>query len=64
MPFRVALDLAQTILRTGGEVRIGPFATLKVDVDSIRASVLARLDTAVEMVGRRQRGRRPSNVAR
>ena len=64
IPIGVALDLAHTALRAGGEVRIGRFAVLKIDVDSIRASVLARLDTAVELVGRRQRGRRAANVTR
>ena len=64
MPIEVALDLARTTVGTSGEVKIGRFATLTVDVDAIRAFVAARLNSAVEMVGRRQRGRRPSNQAR
>ena len=42
-----------------GKVNIGNFATLEVDLAGLRASISARLDEAVEVVGRRRRGRRP-----
>jgi hypothetical protein len=69
---RLALDLARSLgmpvgaaLRTAlvltqadrGLASAGPFATLTVDVAALRRSTSARLDAAVESVGRRRRGR-------
>ena len=54
------LSIASRIERDGrDEIGMGRFATLRVDLPSLRASTLARLDDAVEVVGRRQRGRPP-----
>ena len=39
------------------ELKLGAFLTLRVDRAAIRASTYARLDNAVEIVGRRRRGR-------
>jgi hypothetical protein len=41
------------------EVRLGPFLTLRIDRAALRGSTLERLDSAVEIVGRRPRGRPP-----
>ena len=60
MPLAVALQLARTSLMTGGEAMVGQFAVLTIDLAAVRASVAARLDAAVELVGKRPRGRRAS----
>ena len=53
-----ALQLAADLERAPGhDLAIGRFATLRVDVSALRASTLERLNTAVELVGRRRRGR-------
>ena len=52
----VATDIEQT---ESDEVRLGPFLTLRIDRAALRASTLERLDSAVEIVGRRPRGRPP-----
>ena len=39
------------------DIRVGQFLTLRVDRAALRSSTLARLDSAVEVVGRRPRGR-------
>ncbi len=41
------------------EVRLAEFLTLHVDRNAFRTSTLARLDTAVEVIGTRRRGRPP-----
>jgi hypothetical protein len=52
------LAIASRIQRDGrDEIDMGGFATLRVDLSLLRASTLARLDNAVEVVGRRRRGR-------
>jgi len=54
------LSIASRIEREDCRVlEVGGFAALHVDLLSLRASTLARLDNAVEVVGRRQRGRPP-----
>jgi hypothetical protein len=54
------LAIASRIQRDGhDEIDMGGFATLRVDLSLLRASTLARLDNAVEVVGRRRRGRPP-----
>jgi len=39
------------------EVQLADFVRLRVDREALRASTLTRLDSAVELVGRRTRGR-------
>lgn len=58
VPIVVALELAHAALTSGGKAELGQFAGITVDVALARASVAARLDAAVELVGRRPRGRR------
>jgi len=41
------------------QLALGEFAALRIDLQSLRTSTLARLDSAVEVVGRRRRGRPP-----
>ena len=54
------LSVANEIERGAtNELRFGEFATLHVDRDRLRASTLARLDAAVEVIGTRRRGRPP-----
>lgn len=55
--FGVAQHIARDDRR---EVNLGIFLTLRIDLPALRSTTLARLDEAVEAVGRRQRGR-PSN---
>jgi hypothetical protein len=57
------LEFASRLERENStEVRLGDFALLQIDLTSLRASTLARLDSAVEIVGRRKRGRRPKRL--
>lgn len=57
------LPIAHDIERSSGsELRLGDFLTLHVDRDALRASTLARLDTAVELIGTRRRGRPPRRM--
>ena len=52
------LPIAHTIERGDtDEVRLAEFLTLHIDRNAIRTSTLARLDTAVEVIGTRRRGR-------
>ena len=54
------LPIANDIERAkSDEVRLGPFLTLRIDRAALRGSTLERLDSAVEIVGRRPRGRPP-----
>jgi hypothetical protein len=53
---RIAHDIERT---SGAELRLGDFLTLRIDREALRASTLARLDTAVELIGTRRRGRPP-----
>jgi hypothetical protein len=66
VPFAHALAIAARVSRSGvpdsgsrGEVTIGAFCTLRVDVPSLRRLTVDQLDTAVETVGKRPRGRPP-----
>jgi len=57
------LSVSYSIERgTTDEVRLAEFVTLHVDRNAVRTSTLARLDTAVEVIGRRRRGRPPGRV--
>jgi hypothetical protein len=67
VPFAHALAIAARVGRsgvpdsadTGGEVSVGAFCTLRVDVSSLRRLTVDQLDAAVETVGKRPRGRPP-----
>ncbi len=54
------LPIAHDIERSSAEdVQLSEFLTLHVDRNALRASTLARLDSAVEVIGTRRRGRPP-----
>lgn len=60
MPIGQALRISAAIQQSADHVvRVGDIATLHADVARIRATTIARLDGAVELVGRRRRGRPP-----
>jgi len=54
-----ALGVAKALREHGGVLDLGSFARISVDLDALHASTIARLDAAVEAIGRRARGRRP-----
>jgi len=60
VPIGAAIGIA-TQLQTTNEhvIGVGAFLTLRADMTALRIATLARLDMAVEMVGRRRRGRPP-----
>ena len=62
VPFARALRAAARLAADGGVVRVGEFASLHVDAGALRRSTLERLDSAVETVGKRPRGRPPKTV--
>lgn len=54
------LPIAHDIERSSSDdVRLSEFLTLHVDRNALRTSTLARLDSAVEVIGTRRRGRPP-----
>jgi hypothetical protein len=58
IPIGTLLDIASRIER--GDARllaVGSFGRLEIDLPALRASVASRLDEAVEVLGRRSRGR-------
>jgi len=58
VPVAAALRISQMLQQKDDEpVAVGRFASLRADVVALRATTVARLDTAVEVVGRRRRGR-------
>ena len=58
VPLGSVLSFAETVVRQDRrDIEIGSFATLRVDLSSLRAATYTRLDAAVELVGRRRRGR-------
>ncbi|HEX6053431.1 MAG TPA: hypothetical protein VFZ21_29385 [Gemmatimonadaceae bacterium] len=59
LPVPSAFGVAQALREHGGVLELGPFARISVDFDALHTSTVARLDAAVEAVGRRPRGRRP-----
>ena len=62
LPIGTLLGLAHEIERSNRRrVSIGEFMTLEVDLGALRASTSARLDEAVEVIGRRRRGRPPAS---
>jgi hypothetical protein len=64
VPLAKALHFAQRVIGQGSvDVDLGQFMTLRVDERALRESIAVRLDTAVEIVGRRRRGRPPRNAA-
>lgn len=61
LPIGKVLAMAHEIERADRRlVPIGRFATLELDLAALRESTSARLDEAVEVIGRRPRGRRPT----
>ena len=53
------LAIAHEIERSAGdEIRLSEFVTLHIDRNALKASTLSRLDSAVEVIGTRRRGRR------
>ena len=60
MPIGHAIRISEAVQQdTDHVVRVGEFATLQADVAKVRTTTIARLDSAVELVGRRRRGRPP-----
>ena len=58
VPTSYALELAATIEHDAeGEIAVGRFGALRFDLAGLRGSTLGRLDSAVEAVGTRRRGR-------
>lgn len=54
------LAIAHEIERSSGdEIRLSEFVTLHIDRNALKASTLSRLDSAVEVIGTRRRGRPP-----
>jgi hypothetical protein len=67
IPVGSALSFAEAVVRQDlRDIEIGTYATLRVDLPALRAATYLRLDAAVELVGRRRRGRpqRRPDVAR
>ena len=67
VPFAHALFIAARVVRSRteglgstGEVPVGPYCALRVDLPSLRRLTLEQLDAAVEIVGKRPRGRPPT----
>jgi hypothetical protein len=60
VPVGRLLPVAHAVLNSASdEVPLAEFVRLRVDLKALRADTLARLDSAVELVGRRPRGRPP-----
>jgi len=60
LPIGQALRISHAVQQDPDHrVRVGEFGTLHVDAAGVRATTIARLDGAVELVGRRRRGRPP-----
>jgi hypothetical protein len=58
IPLGSALHFAKTAVGLDPvPIELGNFVTLQIDQDLLRSSITARLDAAVETVGRRRRGR-------
>jgi hypothetical protein len=58
IPLGSALHFSQRVVGSDSTpIELGQFTTLHVDRSSLRATITARLDDAVETVGRRRRGR-------
>jgi hypothetical protein len=52
------LAIAHEIERSSGdEIRLSEFVTLHIDRNALKASTLSRLNSAVEVIGTRRRGR-------
>jgi hypothetical protein len=65
IPTGKLLRLAHEIERSDrAELMIGEFAKLEINLSGLRAYTAARLDEAVEVVGRRRRGRPPVAIRR
>jgi hypothetical protein len=65
VPIANALELSHRLtVGSDHSVPLGDHLTLAVDLAAIRADTIARLDAAVETVGRRRRGRPPKSARR
>ena len=65
LPIASALELARRLtVDSDHSVAVGDHLRLAVNFAGIRADTLARLDAAVETVGRRRRGRPPKTARR
>jgi hypothetical protein len=65
VPIASALEISRRLtVDSDHSIAVGQHLTLAVDFPGIRADTLARLDSAVETVGRRRRGRPPKTVRR
>lgn len=65
VPIATALGMSRRLMiDSDHSVAVGDHLTLKVNFDGIRADTLARLDAAVEAIGRRRRGRPPGSKRR
>jgi hypothetical protein len=61
IPTGKLLEMASRIEHSDvGRLSVGGFGWLEIDLPALRAFVAARLDEAVEVLGRRSRGRPPS----
>jgi len=60
LPIASALELSRRLtVDSDHSIAVGDHLTLAVNLAAIRADTLARLDAAVETIGRRRRGRPP-----
>lgn len=65
VPIASALEISRRLTaHSDHSIPVGEHLRLTVDFAGIRADTLARLDSAVETVGRRQRGRPPRTERR
>jgi hypothetical protein len=64
LPIAAALALSSQLVVGNGSLTLGEFLAITVDLLRLRAHTIARLDSAVEAVGRRRRGRPPGRTAR
>jgi hypothetical protein len=64
IPTSSAIRIATAIAREPDhQLVVGDFASIRVDMSGLRASTNARLSIAVEIVGRRRRGRPPRRAS-
>ena len=57
VPIGAAIEIAQRLERNGGTTPIGVFGMVSINMHALRATTSDQLDRAVELVGRRPRGR-------
>jgi hypothetical protein len=64
VPIAAALALSSQLVVANGSLGLGEFLAITVDLLRLRANTITRLDSAVEAVGRRRRGRPPGRATR